>query len=70
MNRAIAIGILVVGVVLIIFGVNASNSIGSSVSRAFTGTPTNHSMWLLIGGIAMAVVGLVLSIRGAGSSKS
>ncbi len=69
MNRAIAIAMLVVGVVLIIFGVNASNSFGSSVSRAFTGNPTNHSMWLLIGGIALGIVGLVLTIRGPGSSK-
>lgn len=67
MNRAIAIAMLVVGVVLAIFGINASNSVGSSVSKAFTGTPTNHSMWLLIGGIALAVVGLVLTLRGSGS---
>ena len=70
MNRAIAVGLLVVGVVLTIFGINASNSVGSSVSRAFTGTPTNHSMWLLIGGIALAVIGLVLTLRGAGSRNS
>ncbi len=64
MNKAMSIGLLVVGVVLIIFGVNASNSFGSSVSRAVTGTPTDHSMWLLVGGVAMAVVGLVLTLRG------
>ena len=63
MNKAISIGLLVVGVVLVIFGVNESNSFGSSVSRAFTGSPTNHSMWLLVGGVAMAVVGLVLTLR-------
>jgi len=65
MNKAIALGLLVAGIVLTIFGISASNSVGSSFSRAFTGNPTNHSLWLLIGGIAMAVVGLVLTLRGS-----
>jgi hypothetical protein len=65
MNKAFAIALLVAGIILIIFGVNAANSVGSSFTRAFTGNPTNHSMWLLIGGVVMAVVGLVLSLRGS-----
>jgi len=64
MNKAFSIALLVAGIVLTIFGVNAANSVGSSFTRAFTGNPTNHSMWLLIGGIAMAIVGLVLTLRG------
>ena len=65
MNKALGIALLAVGVALIIFGINASDSVGSDFSRFFTGTPTNKSMWLLLGGIAAAIVGLVLSLRGA-----
>ena len=58
MNKGISITLLTVGVVLIIYGVSASNSFGSDVSRFFTGSPTDKTIWLLIGGVITAVVGL------------
>lgn len=58
MNKAIAIALLVGGIVLIIFGVSATDSFSSDVSRFFTGSPTDKAIWMLIGGIAAAVVGL------------
>jgi hypothetical protein len=54
--------LLIVGIVLTVFGTNASESFGSEVSRFFTGTPTDKSMWLLIGGIAAAITGLFLTL--------
>lgn len=63
MNKGIALALLVGGIVLIIFGITATESFGSEVSRFFTGTPTDKSMWLLIGGIAAATVGAVFSVR-------
>jgi len=54
---------LVGGIVLIIYGAAASDSLSSSFSRFFTGNPTDKTMWLLIGGIAAAVVGLVGVLR-------
>jgi hypothetical protein len=62
MNKPLGIALLVVGVVLIVFGISASDSFGSDVSRFFTGTPTDRSMWLLLGGIVAAIVGLFLSL--------
>lgn len=62
MNKALGIGLLVAGIVLAIFGINASDSFGSDVSRFFTGTPTDKSMWLLIGGIIAACTGLFLTL--------
>jgi hypothetical protein len=66
MNRAIGIALLVVGVALIVYGIDASNSVSSNVSRTFTGSPTNKTMWLLLGGVASAIVGLILTVTGFG----
>jgi hypothetical protein len=65
MNRGIGIALLVVGVVLVIYGLNASDSVSSHVSKAFTGAPTNKTLWLLLGGAASAIVGAVMTFRGA-----
>jgi len=58
MNKGISGALLVIGIVLMIWGVSASESFSSDVSRFFTGSPTNKAIWLLIGGIVAAVVGL------------
>ena len=65
MNNIVGLAILAIGIVLLVFGYNASHSFGSDVSRAFTGNPTDKSMWLLIGGAAAVVVGLVVAVRGS-----
>jgi hypothetical protein len=53
-----------VGIVLLVFGFNASHSISSDVSRFFTGNPTDKSIWFLVGGAAAVILGLVVAIRG------
>jgi len=63
MNKLIGIALLAVGIALIIFGINASNSIGSDFTRFFTGNPTNKAIWMLLGGIASVIVGGALSLR-------
>ena len=68
MNKGIGIALLVVGVVLIFFGFNASDSVSSDVSRAFTGAPTNKTLWMLLGGSAAAIVGAVMTFRPSGKS--
>ena len=68
MNTALGWAIFAVGIVLLVFGVNASNSFGSDVHRFFTGNPTDKSIWLLVGGAAAVVVGLVVALRGGRKS--
>jgi capsule polysaccharide export protein KpsE/RkpR len=63
MRNGINIVLVIVGLVLLFYGLQASESFASSVSEFFSGTPTDHSMWLMIGGIACAALGLFGLIR-------
>jgi len=66
MNRTIllciGIGLLVGGVVLLIFGLDARDSFGSDVSRFFTGNPTDRAMQLMVGGIFVGIAGAVMTV--------
>jgi hypothetical protein len=64
MNKPISLALLVGGVILIVYGVNASNSNASGFSRFFTGDPTDKTMWLLIGGAVAIIAGAAGLIRG------
>jgi uncharacterized membrane protein YidH (DUF202 family) len=63
MNKIVSLALLVGGVVLMVFGINATNSFSSDVSRFFTGSPTDKAVWMLIGGMVATVVGLVGTLR-------
>lgn len=65
MNKILSVALLAGGIVLIVFGIKASNSIGSDFSRLFSGAPTDKSIWLLIGGIVAAAVGAGGLLRGS-----
>jgi hypothetical protein len=57
MNRIVSLALLAGGVLLLVFGVNATNSASSDLSRLFTGTPSDRTIWMLVGGTAIAVAG-------------
>ena len=57
MNKILSLALLIGGIILIAYGINASESIGSDISRFFNGSPTDRTIWLLIGGIVTAVIG-------------
>ena len=64
-QRIVGIVLVVVGVVLFVIGMNASDSFADQVSETFTGKFTENTQWYIIGGIASAVVGLLMVfIRG------
>jgi drug/metabolite transporter (DMT)-like permease len=63
MNKFLWIALLVVGVILIVLGVQGMNSLESDVSRFFRGTPTDKSVWMLVGGILCAIGGAVGLMR-------
>jgi len=66
-NQIISIGLLTGGIALLIFGINAAGSFSSEVSEVFTDTPTDKSMWMIVGGIILAVMGAFGTLRFRGS---
>ncbi len=58
MNKLISLAILAGGIVLVVFGVSATKSFTSDVSRFFTGSPTDKAIWMLLGGIVAIIIGL------------
>ena len=63
MNRAMGLGLLAVGVLLIVWGIMSADSLSSDMSEFFKGHPSRESMWFLIGGIRLAGFGAVVSLR-------
>lgn len=59
-----SVAILAAGIILIIWGMMEMDSLGSDVSRIFTGSPTDRSMWLLIGGIVVSIIGIAGIVKG------
>jgi len=57
MRTFVGAGVIVVGVILLIAGLNASDSVASRFSRLFTGSSTDKTIWLLIGGAFALIVG-------------
>ncbi|MEJ1974490.1 MAG: DUF3185 family protein [Lacunisphaera sp.] len=54
--------LLVVGIVLLIFGINAHDSVASSAKEVVTGTPTDKSIWLIVLGVIGILVGGINSL--------
>lgn len=61
-QRIIGIALLVGGVILLIMGIQAADSVSSSISKMFTGSPTDRSMWLIVGGAICIVAGGGLAV--------
>ena len=69
MFKPIAIALFAGGILLTVFGINAMNSFSSDIARFFTGAPTDRSIWMLVGGIAMILAGLVALFSDVGRSS-
>lgn len=67
MDKTISLAILAGGILLVIFGVNASNSLSSDISRVFTDAPTDKAIWMLVGGAVVSIIGLAGLVRGSRS---
>jgi len=61
-QRILGIVLVIAGVVLLVMGIQAADSISSSFSKFFTGSPTDRAVWMTIGGIVCIVAGGGLSL--------
>jgi LPXTG-motif cell wall-anchored protein len=64
MQSVVGFALLVVGGALIVFGMQASASLGSRLSELFSGTPSDRTIWLLLLGVVAAILGLGLLLTG------
>lgn len=62
-NKLIGIILLVVGVVALYFGFNATNAPMEEVSEAITGQYSDQTMMYLVGGAIAGIVGVVMLLR-------
>lgn len=62
-NKMIALGLFVVGAILLYFGYNAANAPAEELAEAMTGQYSDQTMFYLVGGGAAAVVGFVMLLR-------
>lgn len=65
-NRMIGVVLLVIGVILLVVGVNASNSIADQVTDTFAGRFTDRTTLYIVGGIALGLLGLLMTLFGGG----
>lgn len=71
-QRIIGAAALILGIVLLIVGVSASDSPADRVSDFWTGRFTQATTWYIIGGISAAVLGVLMVAfggRGARTAK-
>ena len=62
--------LLLIGGILMFFGISASHSIVDQVSNTFTGRFTQATTWYIIGGGALALFGALLVLLGGGKAKA
>lgn len=62
-NQLTGIILVVLGVVLLYFGWQASQSMADQVSESFTGRFTDSTMWYIIGGAVSLAAGAFMLLR-------
>ncbi|MGR4069493.1 DUF3185 family protein [Halomonas sp. LR3S48] len=68
-NRILAIVLLVVGMILLFFAYQSSQSLGDQVTEAITGRFTDSTLWFLVLGAASAAAGVGLLLFGKSTSN-
>lgn len=64
MLKIVMLAILAIGVILLVFGINASQSASSEISNIFSGSPSDRAIWMIVLGSLAIIIGLGGFIRG------
>jgi drug/metabolite transporter (DMT)-like permease len=62
-NKLMGLILLVVGVILLFFGWQASESLGEQLTETFTGRFTDQTMLFIVGGAVCLAAGLYLTVQ-------
>jgi hypothetical protein len=69
-QRLVGVILLVLGVGLLLFGLNAADSLTEEISESLTGRYTDATTWYILGGLAMSLVGGAFALVGGGRTRS
>jgi hypothetical protein len=68
-SRILGIVLLVVGGLLLYFGLSATDSVTESVKEGVTGRYTDRTTLNIVGGAVCAIAGVFLALRGGGTRR-
>ncbi len=63
-QRIVGIVLLVLGAILLVVGLNATDSFADQLSNTFTGKWTDSTAWYIFGGPGLGLLGLLVVIVG------
>ena len=69
-SRIFGLVVLIVGIGLLVVGLNASHSVADQVSHTFMGRFTEATTWYILGGIAAGIIGAMMFLAGGGRGSS
>ena len=68
-QRILGLVLLVGGLVLLYFGLRATDSFKETVSHDFRGRYTDKTTWYIVGGAAASIAGLAIMFLGGRSQR-
>lgn len=64
LKGALGLVLLLAGIFVFVYGLNASNSLVEQLNNTFFGRFSETTTWYIIGGLAAALAGLLLILTG------
>lgn len=68
--RIIGLGIMAGAIVLLVFGLQATDTVSEELRREVTGEYSDRTTWYIVGGIVGIVVGAALALFGGRLKRS